>query len=185
MKRPQDNSGFTLVELMVTLAIAIILLSVGVPSFTQTIQNNRLTTAANKLVSATNLARGEAIKRGTRVTVCKSSDGATCVAGGDWAQGGIIFTDGDNDAAFTAGSEELLRVAAGLGNNLTLTGAANVANYISYVGSGQSRLTTADGGSFQTGTVSLCDDRTGNFIKDITLSTTGRLSLTDPVVACP
>ncbi len=184
MKQPQYNSGFTLVELMVTLAVAIILLSVGMPSFTETIQNNRLTTAANKFVSAVNLARSEAIKRGTRITACKSNDGAACVASGNWAQGWIVFTDANNDAAFASETEELLRVDAGLGNNLTLTGNANVADYISYSESGQSRLTTADGGGFQTGTISLCDDRTGNFGKDIALSATGRLSLTTEV-ACP
>jgi len=184
MKQPKNSSGFTLVELMVTLAIAIILLSVGVPSFTGTIENSRLTTAANKLISATNLARSEAIKRGVRVTACKSSNGTACTASGDWAQGWIVFTDEDNNATYNNATETLLRVAGKLGKNLTLTGDANVGDYISYVGGGQSQLSTADGGGFQTGTLSLCDDRTGNFGKDIALSSTGRLSLSTEV-ACP
>jgi len=183
MKQPIKSSGFTLVELMVTLAIAIILLSVGVPSFTGTIENSRLTTAANTLITTVNLARSEAIKRGVRVTTCKSSNGTTCTTGGDWSQGWIVFTDEDNNATYSSATETLLRVTGALGNNLTFTGDTNVEDYISYVGSGQSQLSTGDGGGFQTGTLSLCDDRTGNFGKDITLSSTGRLSLSTEV-AC-
>ncbi len=184
MKQPTKSNGFTLVELMVTLAIAIILLSVGIPSFTGTIENSRLTTAANKLITATNLARSEAIKRGVRITTCKSSNGSSCAASGDWAQGWITFTDEDNNATYSSATETLLRVEGALGNNLTFTGDTNIEDYISYVGGGQSQLSTGDGGGFQTGTLSLCDDRTGNYGKDIALSSTGRLSLSTEV-ACP
>ena len=58
------SSGFTLVELMITLAIAGILVAVGIPSFNSTISSNRLTSYANELVTALNLARSEAVKRG-------------------------------------------------------------------------------------------------------------------------
>ncbi|MCG5513293.1 GspH/FimT family pseudopilin [Ectothiorhodospira shaposhnikovii] len=62
-------NGFTLVELMVTLAVAAILATVAVPGFTQMIQSNRVTTQTNELVSAFALARSEAIKRGGQVSV--------------------------------------------------------------------------------------------------------------------
>ncbi len=173
--------GFTLIELMITLVIAAILLTVGVPSFNEVIKNSRMATSTNKFVTAANLARSEAIKRGVRVTVCKSNDSATCTNTNNWDQGWIVFTDENNNAAYNNATETLLRVTNGLGINLTLIGNANVANYLSYIASGQSQLTS---GAFQAGTFSLCDDRTGNFGRNMVLSRTGRLSLTTGV-ACP
>jgi type IV fimbrial biogenesis protein FimT len=139
-----------------------------------------MTTSTNKFVTAANLARSEAIKRGVRVTICKSNNGAACTNANNWDQGWIVFTDENNNAAYNNATETLLRVANGLGNNLTLIGSANVANFLSYVASGQSTL----GVGAADETFSLCDDRTGNFGRNMVLRSTGRLSLTTGV-ACP
>ncbi|GAB6067346.1 hypothetical protein JCM13664_06640 [Methylothermus subterraneus] len=177
----QKTRGFTLVELMVTVAVAAIVLTVGVPSFQVLVKNNRMVTAANELVGALNLARSEAIKRNVRVTVCKSGDGASCTTSGNWEQGWIVFTDDNNDAAYDSASETLLRVQEGIAGQVTMTGNPLVANYVSYVASGQSQLTT---GGFQAGTIAICDDRSGNVGKNIVLSSTGRIRL-DTGVSCP
>ncbi len=177
----RTGKGFTLIELMVTLAVAAILLTVGVPSFRATVENNRLTIAANELVSALNLARSEAIKRGVRVTVCKSADGATCTTSGDWEKGWIVFTDIDNNAAYDSDTEMLLRTYEGVKGQVTLVGNTNVSDYVSYVASGRSALT---GGGFQAGTIKVCDDRTGNVGKKVVLSSTGRLRV-ERNVTCP
>ncbi|MDV3239612.1 MAG: GspH/FimT family pseudopilin [Gammaproteobacteria bacterium] len=82
----KTHSGFTLVELMITLAIAAILLTVGIPSFQNVLQNNRLATQANSLVGALNLARSEAIKRGADISITAASGGfqnGWCVHLGD------------------------------------------------------------------------------------------------------
>lgn len=76
---------------MATLAVAAILLTVGVPNFMRFVQNNRATTHTNELVTALNLARSEATQRGTLVTVCSSTDGATCSGSGDWTPGWIVL----------------------------------------------------------------------------------------------
>jgi len=73
-------AGFTLVELMMALAIGAILLTIGVPSFTQLIRSNRITAQTNEFVTSVNLARSEAIRRG--VTINLLSGGGTNWAGG-------------------------------------------------------------------------------------------------------
>lgn len=90
ISKDTDHSGFTLIELIVTLAVFAIILLIAVPSYRDLILNNRGVSQINDLVAGLNYARSEAIKRGISVSVCASSDGATCNAGSDWSQGWII-----------------------------------------------------------------------------------------------
>jgi type IV fimbrial biogenesis protein FimT len=83
--------GFTLLELMFTLTVAAVLLGIGVPSFIDIVRNNRATTNINELSSAFAIARSESIRRGANVSICRSSDAATC--GMSWADGWIVFLD--------------------------------------------------------------------------------------------
>lgn len=83
--------GFTLLELMTTLTVIGVLLTVGVPTFFDVVRNNRATANANELVNALSIARSEAIRRGVRIGVCRSSNGATCT--GSWSDGWIVFRD--------------------------------------------------------------------------------------------
>lgn len=179
--QPEYSAGFTLIELMITIAIAGILLGVAIPSFTDTIASNRLTANANELVTALNLARSEAIKRGVRVTLCKSSNASSCVSSGNWFQGWIVFTDQNDNAAYDSNTETLLKVQSNSANAITMVGNTNVVNYISYADTGQSKLTS---GGFQAGTIKVCDARTGNVGINIVLNRLGRIS-TDRKIACP
>ncbi|WP_070990124.1 GspH/FimT family pseudopilin [Halofilum ochraceum] len=106
--------GFTLVELMVTLIIIAVVLSIAVPNFRDFIQDSRATAEANNIVGALNLARSEAIKRSETVSVCASSDQATCNGGGDWDQGWIVFV-GDSSSL-----DEVLRVWEAPGDAVTV-----------------------------------------------------------------
>ena len=99
----KSNAGFTLIELIVTVAIAAIVLTLGVPSFQEIINNNRLTAGANELVGALHLARSEAVKRNVRVTLCKSADGAVCTTSGGYQQGWIVFVDPNSNGTVDAG----------------------------------------------------------------------------------
>lgn len=87
------TSGFTLVELMVALAILAILVGLATPSFRDFTRSTQVTAANNDLVTALNLARSESLRRSTGVTVCSSADGATCGAATDWKSGWIVFED--------------------------------------------------------------------------------------------
>lgn len=89
----RGRGGFTLVELMVVVAVAAIVLTLGVPSFYTLIQNNRATTQVNDLVMALSLARSEAVRRGVPVSLCASQDQATCSGGTDWQVGWLVFVD--------------------------------------------------------------------------------------------
>lgn len=87
------NRGFTLVELVITVAIVGILVTVGIPSFSDMMANSRMTSLTNDLVSEIYVARSEAVKRNVAVSICSSTDQATCANSNNWATGWIIFTD--------------------------------------------------------------------------------------------
>jgi type IV fimbrial biogenesis protein FimT len=94
--RRRAAAGFTLLELMITITVAAIILSVGVPSFNSFIANTRATTYTNDLVLALNLARGEATRRGAAVRLCSSTNATTCNGTADWSTGWIVLTAGDD-----------------------------------------------------------------------------------------
>ena len=82
--------GFTLMELLVALAIAAILFAIGVPTFRNVATGSQLSSAANDLLASIQLARSEAIKRNVEVSICPSSDGLVCDLGEDWEIGWIV-----------------------------------------------------------------------------------------------
>jgi type IV fimbrial biogenesis protein FimT len=107
---PRGTSGFTLIELMVTVAMAAGVLTFGVPFFQSAVESVRLNTAASTFNAASNLARSEAVKRGTRVAICAGSNG-TC--GTNWKAGWIVFADLDRDCAINNASTDEIREVPG------------------------------------------------------------------------
>ena len=96
-------SGFTLIELMLTLAIAAILITLAIPNFRDTMQNNRAYTQSNSLLTALNITRSEATKKRMDVFICSSTVATTCTTeanccngGADWSTGWVVVDDNDN-----------------------------------------------------------------------------------------
>jgi type IV fimbrial biogenesis protein FimT len=104
------RSGFSLIELMVTIAIVSILLTLGVPSFSAVLRNITLTTQANNFVAAINLARSEAIRRNTAVTLSASASNLTQ---NHWESGWQIWVDSNGNGTLDNG--ELLRLFPDMG----------------------------------------------------------------------
>ena len=149
---PRDRRGFSLIELLVVLAISALLLGLAVPSFGGLVRDTRLSTAANELHSAIFYTRSEAIKRGRRVTICTSVDGQSCSAGAGWHAGWIVFDDA-NGNGLRDPDEALLRVGQAQRAGITVTGNMPVRNHVSYVAAG---TTQAVSGALQMGTITAC-----------------------------
>ncbi|MEM7401626.1 MAG: GspH/FimT family pseudopilin [Pseudomonadota bacterium] len=115
----KHESAFTLIELMITLAVAAVVLTLGVPSFNNVIERNQLTAHINELVATLNFARSEAVKRNSSIRVCQSSDGISC-GGTGYEEGWIIFSDVNEDGDYADPGEELIRVNEGLPSNYTM-----------------------------------------------------------------
>ena len=128
--------GFSLLELMMVVAVAGILLAIAVPSFRSFMQNSRLSTQANTLVYSLNLARSSAVKLDTAVQVCASSDGANC-NGAAWDQGWLVGYPAAANCATGGAPATVLGVSPQLGGgnhaNEKIIGALAVC----YLASGQ------------------------------------------------
>lgn len=143
-KHSAARSGFTLIELMVTVALVAILLAVAVPSFTTYQRNAELTSFTNTLLSGINAARGEAIKRGMNAMVVPTD-------GVDWNNGWVVFVDVNRSGNYEANNDITILTREAAPSYLTISnvGATAAANlYLMYDASGYSRLKTSAFGAW-------------------------------------
>jgi type IV fimbrial biogenesis protein FimT len=111
----RGEKGFTLTELMVVAAIVAILLAIGVPSYSYITNSYRMSSEVNGLLGDLQFARAEAIKEGQFVTVCVSSDGATCAGTTSWQSGWIVYSNPASNTVPAANS--VLRVQSAFGGS--------------------------------------------------------------------
>ncbi len=162
----KKNSGYTLLEILVTVAIVSIVMAIGVPSMSAFIQNDRLTTQINQLVGHLAYARSEAVTRSQQVGVCVSNNTTSCTNGNNWEEGWIIYVDTSANGVFDVG-EPVLRAQQALEGGNTMKpqtiGTQVVYDYRGFAAAGSA-------GSF-----SLCDSRGSAHGKAIAISNTGRV----------
>lgn len=159
-----------MIELIMVMTVASILLAIAVPSFRSFMQNSRLTTQANTLVYALNLARSEAIRLDTPVQVCASSDGASC-GGGAWTDGWIVGYPAPANCAVGGAPTTVLEVSPKLGSNNTADEKVVGALAVCYLANGQ----TNNGIGGTTYQFSFCDNRGAAFGQDVEINFTGRI----------
>lgn len=171
MNKQFTNKGLTLIDLVITMSVGAIVMSAAVPSYNTMTMNNRRAAAVNGLVADLNLARSEAVKRGTSVSVCKSSDGQSCntsTLARAWSQGWIIFVDINEDGTIDSGETEL-KVSEVSTTVYSWHWVANHSSqYITYKGSGFTDTT---------GRFKYCDKRGSSQGRSIALKYTGRPKL--------
>ena len=160
----KKNSGFTLMELLVVVAMIGLLMAFGLPAMGTYVKNDRLTTQINTLVAHMAYARSEAVLRRQQVGLCASDDGTGCNSN-NWAEGWILFVDADGDSDFDGG-EVILRANQPLLGSNTLTSTFVDDSFVY-----DRRGFSASG----TGSFSLCDDRGVSHLKSISISNTGRV----------
>jgi type IV fimbrial biogenesis protein FimT len=145
--------AFTLMELMIVVALIAILAAMAAPSFNEIIKNNRLTSQVNDFIASINLARSEAIKRNQNVIICRSANGTSCAASDGWEQGWVVYADANNNTDLDVGEE--LRIYPALAAGNTLRTKNNFINRVTYIPRGY--VSGVTGGTFV-----LCDDQTGD-----------------------
>ena len=162
-------SAFTLLELIMVLVMLSLLVTLAVPSFRAMIQNNQSLALTHSLVSALNIARSEAIKRSVSVSVCAASDASFTACGNNWNNGWLIFTNPNEDNAFTSSTEVLLKTEQVIGSTVSIitTPAIGIATYQAT----GFPLSTSNNLVFTITAVGC----TGNNGNTITISTTGRI----------
>ncbi len=112
------QAGFTLIELMVVIAVLAALLAMAWPNFEVSLRTNRVATATNEMIASLAMARSEAIRSTRGAGVCSSDDGASC--GGTWADGWLVWGDTNGNEALDDG-ETVLRYSRG-GETMTADG---------------------------------------------------------------
>lgn len=124
--------GFTLVELVVTIALVAILTTLAIPSFSEVLRQWRRDSATRELSTSLQLARSEAIKTSRQMVVCPSSDGTACEASNEWSAGWMVFVDDGagtqtnaNNQAFNT-DERRLKIVSAQAGVATLTSTENV-----------------------------------------------------------
>ena len=154
--------GFTIYELLITMLMIGIILSIGVPNMSGFMQNSRITGTANDLHASFQLARSEAARSKSNITICASDNSmdAAAACGGTFNDGWIIFIDLNGDLARGGGGENILRAHPAIPDGLSIATNAG-ADYFGYAPSGLGRGDV--GGVEAVSRARICDQR-GNIV---------------------
>ena len=150
---PRQSTGFTAIELMVTLTIIIVIAAIAIPQWQEVMLKSRLQTTANLIFHSLTQARATAVMRHAPVTMCTGNptDGCQTNAQSDWTSGLIAFTDRDQDGALDADERVVFTQPATSG--LIITGNSPMKKPIIFLPLG---FAEQPGGAFSAGRVRVC-----------------------------
>lgn len=184
MYADRDNAmknGFSLIELLVTIAIAAILAGLAAPAFTDLMASSKASGYANDLLADLNYARNEAITRGVRVTLCHSNDASTCT--GTWSDGWIVFANngesGSTGQDTRDNDDEVIRAHNALDTAWALRGNGNVPDYIAYLPTGRAKTFN----NLDTASFLFCKGDAVQSGNVVVVNKTGRISTPKPNAA--
>ena len=159
--------GFTLIEMMVAVALTGLLLSMAVPALQQFTSNARQTSTINDFVSSMHIARSTAVTTNFRTTICASSNGVSCEAV-TWDQGWIVFSDRDSDQ--TVDSDETIVASSDGADGLDIR-SGEFGQFLMYRPNGRVMTASAAGNS---GQFTVCDSRGSEHAKVLIVDLSGR-----------
>ena len=165
----RHSAAFTLVELIIALAIASLLLAMAGTAFHDWLASAQLANHAKHIAESMTRARTEAIRRGHRVNLCKSSDRRQCASRGGWESGFIVYADVNHDGQIS-NDESVLGVEGSAPPGITVEANKPVESYVSYTSLGYARMLN---GALQMGTLKVCP-------VDTVMRPTQRFSITLP-----
>lgn len=175
----RDNRGFSLLELVATLAVIAVMIGFVAPSFQSMIYSSRQTSAANELIRAIHVARSEAAKRAAtvRLSAIDALDGGTLSDSNEWGKGWRLWYDDDGDNTFDSAEEIMAYVD--FPKNVTLESNSDT---VLIMFSPTGRVTMLDNSANVVSTTTeffrICDSRTGENGKKIEFSVVGQPTTT-------
>jgi type IV fimbrial biogenesis protein FimT len=170
--------GFTLLEALVALTLFALVTGLGVPAYGTYMRSYRLHREAQLLAWALQLARSEAIKRNSRVNVCKTVDRVHCAKSGGFEAGWLVYAD-PGLSGQPAADDPPLRIEGRAPEGITIRGNKPVADLVSYTAFGHPRLLN---GGLQMGTFTLCSP--GSEAVQVVLANSGRIRIVDTADPC-
>ena len=183
MNNTKYSNGFTLLELLITIAITAIVVALAAPSFTDVLDDNILLTQTNQFATAINVARSESVKRNSRVVICKRA-GTQCSTNTttNWEDGWIIFADADDDDTVDSGEE--ISMLDPLRTGYTLRANNANTNWLAFSANGQASSNTDS--TFAGIDFNLCSpDQDTSTARLISMNAVGRTQISKGVAACP
>jgi len=163
------ESGFTVVELLITVAVCAILLTMAGPTFSAVVHKNRISAASNQLYVSLYAARGEALKRRSAVRVCPSANSTSCRNDGDWSDGWLIFEDANANNAPDAA--EIIQLVDGFEGDINMQVSTALFGYVQFQPTG---VAVGNGGN--TGEFRLCHADSNALSRVVNISASGRVN---------
>lgn len=164
------QNGLTMFELLITIGIVGIVLTIALPSLASMIKENKLVNTMNTVTSITMFARGEAIKRGDQIIVCRTTNNKTCLATGSNI---IVVHDKNNDGAVSSTEDDVIR-------SFTVIDANDGVNIFLQTFTQKSIVFSRFGAAKETGRIVICDNRGAGYAKASVLNMGGQLRTVSP-----